>query len=388
MSSIVIRGGRVVTPIEERFTDVVVDGGLISAVGPAGDVPVDAQTIDASGCFVTPGLIDLQVNGAPSCDFWGDPTVSDVAAFAEELAKAGVTTILPTLITDDLDHLRKNIDFLEKELWVGVRQLGGSDTGLEVEAKTTKGGAAAKVKQRPLPVRMPGIHLEGPCLSPQRPGVHPKQHLQPLTMAVVKRLVSDSVKLVTLAPELDPTAECVAELRSHNIEVALGHSNATFEEARGAFDSGIKMVTHTYNAMPPIHHRDPGAVTAALLDNRVICCLICDGHHVSAPAAELVLRMKGIGGTILVTDIAHVGTSQGSLVGSSILLDEAVRNVVKWGIASFIEAIAMSSFNPAKAMGWEGQIGHLASGKQADIVIWDAKTLKVKHVIAGGRKVV
>jgi N-acetylglucosamine-6-phosphate deacetylase len=389
MSRIVIRGGRVITPVEERFTDVVIDNGVVESLGNNAENTPGAQVIDAAGCYVTPGLIDLQVNGAPSCNFWGDPTVSDVANFAEELVKAGVTTILPTLITDDLDHLRKNIDFLEREVGVGVRQLEQSEAETQLEtAKPAKGGSAAKLKQRPMPVRMPGIHLEGPCLSPERPGVHPKQHIQPLSVDVVKRLVSDGVKLITCAPETDASGEALAQLRAHGVEIALGHSNATYEEAKTAFDKGVKLMTHTFNALPPIHHRAPGAVTAALLDNRVMCCLICDGHHVSAPAAELVIRIKGVGRVVLVTDVAATGTSKGGLVGSSILMDEAVRNVVKWGIATFTEAIIMSTLNPAKAMGWDARIGILAPGKQADLVVWDQKSLKVRHVIAGGRKVV
>lgn len=364
MSRIVIRGGRVVTPIEERFTDVMIEDGTIQSLGTIDEKASDSITIDASGCFVTPGLIDLQVNGAPSCNFWGNPTLSDVENFAEELVKSGVTTILPTLITDDLEHLRKNIDFLEKQVGVGNLQHGK------------------------LPVRMPGIHLEGPFLSPERPGVHPKQHIKPLSVDAVKQIASAAVKLVTCAPETDAGGEALSELRARGIEVALGHSNATYEEAMAAFDRDVKLMTHTYNALPPIHHRAPGAVTAALLDNRVMCCLICDGHHVSPPAAELVLRTKGIKRTILVTDVASVGTSQGGLVGASILLDEAVRNVVKWGIASFSDAIMMSTLNPAKAMGWDKSIGSIAQGKLADIVVWEQKSLRVLHVVAGGKKVV
>jgi len=124
-----------------------------------------------------------------------------------------------------------------------------------------------------------------------------------------------------------------------------------------------------------------------LLDSRVDCCLICDGQHVSPPAAELVIRTKGVDRTILVTDIASVGTSQGGLVGSSILLDQAVRNVVQWGIASFVDAIRMSTYNPAKAMGWDEIIGVIAPGKLADVIIWDRQSLAVKHVISRGRKV-
>lgn len=386
MSTIVIKGGRVVTPTEERFTDITISDGIISGLGTGDEIPKDAETIDASGCWATPGLIDLQVNGAPSCNFWGDPSLSDVSTFAEELARAGVTTILPTLITDDLDHLCKNIEFLENQVGVGPRQLSFGETETSVESKSGK-GAGPKLKHRPLPVRMPGIHLEGPCLSPERPGVHPKQHLQPLTMQVAERLASAGVKLITLAPELDPTGKCIQFFRSKGIEVALGHSNATYEEALTAFDADVRLMTHTYNALPPLHHRAPGAVTAALLDDRIMCCLICDGQHVSPPAAKLVFKTKGFARTILVTDIGPVGTSKGGLVGSSILLDEAIRNVVQWGIASFGDAILMSTYNPAKAMGWEKNIGHIAIGKQADVVLWDRNTLAIKHVVAGGRKI-
>jgi N-acetylglucosamine-6-phosphate deacetylase len=354
MSSIVIRGGHLVTPTEERIADLILSDGLISSIGVSDNKLQSVENIDATGCWVTPGLIDLQVNGGPACDFWADPSPAQVKQLAEELAAAGVTTILPTLITDELEHLSKNIAFVE---------------GLQ--------------KQQ-LAVRMPGIHLEGPCLSPERPGVHPKQHIQPLTMAVAKQLAASSVKLITLAPELDPSGECVAFFRSKGIEVALGHSNATYDEAKAAFDADVRMMTHTYNALPPIHHRAPGAVVAALLDRRVMCCLICDGQHVSPPAAELVIRTKGVNGTILVTDIAHVGTSQGGLVGSSIMLDEAVRNVVNWGIATFQQAILMSSYNPAKAMGWQ-DLGELAIGKKADVLVWDRATLALKHVIADGK---
>lgn len=385
MSRIVIKGGHVVTPTEERFTDVSIADGLISALGACNEIPQDSESIDASGCWVTPGLIDLQVNGGPACDFWADPSLSDVSTFAEELARAGVTTILPTLITDDLDHLRKNIEFLESEVGVDPQQLMQTSESTALEAKPAKSGGA-KLKQRPLPVRMPGIHLEGPCLSPERPGAHPKNHIQPLEMKVVEKLVSKAVKLITLAPELDPSGKCVAFLRSKGIEVALGHSNATYEEAKAAFDADVRLMTHTFNALPPLHHRSPGAVTAALLDRRVMCCVICDGHHVAPPAAELVFRAKGFSRSILVTDIAHIGTSQGGLVGSSILLDQAVRNVVNWGIANFSEAITMATYNPAKAMGWDDKVGHLAAGKLADVVIWDKKTLAIKHVIAGGSK--
>ena len=385
MKKIVIRGGHLVSPIEDRLTDLLIEGRLITKVGAQPETASpDVKNIDASDCWVTPGLIDLQVNGGPSCNFWADPDLAQVSKFATELIRAGVTTILPTLITDDLDHLKKNIDFLEKQIGVGIRQLDTAVQGTEVEVKASGKPGSAQLKERPVPVRMPGIHLEGPCLSPQKPGVHPPAHLQPLKVDTLKRIISDSVKLMTLAPELDPSGQAIQFLTGKGVTVALGHSNATFEEAEQAFNNDIRLMTHTFNALPPIHHRAPGAVTAALLDSRVSCCVIADGQHLAPAAVKLILKTKGLNKTILVTDIAQVGTSQGGLVGSSIFLDQAIRNVVKWGVATFQQAIQMATINPALSMGWEGSIGFLGAGKLADIVVWDKKTLEIKHVMVGG----
>jgi N-acetylglucosamine-6-phosphate deacetylase len=382
MSQIAIRGGQLVTPMEVRMTDLVIEDQLIVGLGPVLNRADKVVTIDASGCYVTPGLIDLQVNGGPGCDFWGDPGLADVAAFAEKLSRAGVTAFLPTLITDDLDHLCKNIDFLEKQVGVGEEQLKP-----RVSASQGKASAgAAAVQERHLPVRMPGIHLEGPCISPEKPGVHPKEQIAPLSIEVLKKIVRGPVKLMTLAPEKDPTFATLKFLKEKNVVVSIGHSFASFEESEAAFDHGVSMMTHTFNALPSIHHRAPGAVTAALLDERVDCCIICDGDHVSPAAAKLIVKMKGVNKTILVTDIAYIGTSQGGLVGSSIMLDEAVRNVVSWGLMSFQDAIIAASYNPARAMRWEHAIGQLAPGKLADVVIWDKETLAIKHVLSGGEQ--
>jgi N-acetylglucosamine-6-phosphate deacetylase len=381
MSQLLIKGGHVITPLEERMTDVTLDGGRITSIGPAS---ADGTGIDAHGCYVTPGLFDLQVNGGPECDFWGDPDAKQVADFAETLARVGVTAILPTLITDDIEHLRKNIEFLEKQIGVGASTLEPAAVVAKSRSAGGSGAAAALLKERPLPVRMPGIHLEGPCLSPEKPGVHPKQHIAPLSLEVLERIIVGPVKLITLAPEKDPSGKTLEYLRQRGVVISLGHSNATFDEAQQAFNRGVSMITHTFNALPPIHHRDPGAVTAALLDDRIFCCIICDGLHVSPAAAQLVFKSKGIARSILVTDIAHIGTSQGKLVGSSITLDMAVRNAVKWGALTFQQAIQAATYNPARAMGMDNAIGHIAPGKLADLVLWDKQALAIKHVIAGG----
>ena len=368
MNNLQVTGGHVLTPVAERFTSVFIKDGRISSIGRTGSdksengSAVVGDQLDASGCYVTPGLVDLQVNGDPNCSLWGDPTLAEVNAMRQAMVRAGVTAFLPTLITDSEEHLKVNVDRLTS--W-----------GAGVSDKWTVDNSGA---------RMVGIHLEGPCLSPQRPGVHPPEWIVEPTIALFEKLVNGSVKLVTMACERDTDSVCTKWLSGRGVVVSLGHSNATFDEAQSAFKAGVPMMTHTFNALPPLHHREPGAVSAALLDRKVSCCLIADGLHLSPQAVELIYRMKGLEHTILVTDIAHVGTAGGGLVGSSITLDAAVRNVVKWGVASFPEAIRMATFNPARAIGLADQIGAIETGALADLVLWDKETLEIKHVIVGG----
>ncbi|MGD9680702.1 MAG: N-acetylglucosamine-6-phosphate deacetylase [Candidatus Obscuribacterales bacterium] len=365
MPGLVIRNGHVITPLERRFTDLLVEDGHIRALCDIPDVPEGSQEIDASGCYVAPGLVDLQVNGGPGCDFWADPSPAEVSSLRTHMLERGVTSFLPTLITDEVGHLERNIGFL-------TGQGAGAASQLEVEIELS---------------RMPGIHLEGPCLSPQRPGVHPGQHLARPDPELFEKIVTDAVSMVTLAPELDPGGASLAWLREKGKLISLGHSNATYEEAEQAFERGVGLVTHLFNAMPPLHHRAPGAAGAALLDDRVSCCLIADGLHLDPAAVEMIFRLKGKEKTVLVTDIAHIGTTGGDLVGSSITLDEAVRNIVSWGVADIGTAIAMASYNPARLLGLSDRIGSLTPGALADIVLWDRRDLSVRTVILGGRVV-
>lgn len=369
MNPLALTGGTIITPLEERITDLIVDDGLVQSVGAFDRGSTNFETLDVHDCYVTPGLIDLQLNGGPACNFWGDPTREDLANFSRAQVSAGVTTFLPTLITADVKHIMKNVKFLQS---LGV---GGSGSGKAF-------GAVADCS-----ARMPGVHLEGPCLSPQRPGVHPPEWIRPLSKSIAEQLNAPSVRMMTVAPESDASDESLKYLFSNGVVPSLGHSNATFEEAQLAFDRGVRLMTHTYNALPPLHHRAPGAVIAAMLDDRVTCCVICDGLHVDAPAVKLLLKLKGVEKIILVTDAAQIGTTGGGLVGSSIDLNEAVKNVVKWKVASFVDAVRMATYNPARAMGWLDKIGDLSEGKCADMVVWDKKTLDIKHVFVSGVRV-
>lgn len=374
---LLIRGGCLITPSQERFAEVELSDGLVRQVG-SNRLACEAgtQILEADGCFVTPGLIDLQVNGGPECDLWASPSDENLSALCRAMAGSGITGFLPTLITDDTEHLKVNMGRLKAHSLTSQRSLLSSVANGSNPQQSDSGRDSA---------RMLGIHLEGPFLSPERPGVHPPQWIKPLERSSAAALVDDSVSLITLAPETDRSGEAVRYLLDRGICVALGHSNATFEEAKAAFDLGVRLMTHTFNALPPLKHRGAGAVGAAFLDPRVYCCVIADGLHVDPAIVELIVKVKGPDRTILVTDRAAVGTSQGGLVGSSLMLDQAVRNVVEWGIASFADAVKMACWNPASVLGVSQSVGELSAGKLADLVIWDAQTLKVKKVIIGGR---
>lgn len=373
MKNLVLTGGEVICPLETRFAKLwIADGQLldISECAPSGN-NTDFEVLNVAGSYVTPGLVDLQVNGGPACNLWDEPTDAQLEQLCRQLLEAGVTCFFPTLITDDVDHLVGNIAFLE-------------NAGVGSNGKSPATGSKPALRNL---ISMPGIHLEGPCLSPERPGVHPKHFLAPLTLDLLKRLIKPSVKLMTLAPELDANGECLKFLEQMGVTVSLGHSNATAKEARLAFDRGVRLMTHTFNALPPIHHRSLGAVGAALLDDRVYCCLIADGLHLEPDAVKLIVRLKGAAKTVLVTDAAHVGTTEGTLVGSSIVLSDAVRNLVKWGITDFRSAIRMATFNAACSMNVADKVGSLLPGRAADVVVWDKESLEVKCVIARGNVV-
>lgn len=319
------------------------------------------EELDFSELIAVPGFIDLQMNGSSACNFWQDISADQLEALRLEQAQHGVTSFLPTLITDSLENLKRHRDFLAKH------GLGGAGN------------------QRGL-ARIPGLHLEGPCLSPQKPGVHPVEHIQPLSLEVIKELVpegSHEVVLMTAALEGDPTGSVQNYLQNQQVALSLGHSNATYEEAERAFARGSRLLTHTFNALPPLHHRQPGAVGAALLDERVTCCLIADGLHLAPQICALIVKIKGLDRTILVTDRAAVGTSQGSLVGSSIILDEAVVNMIDWGICDLAGAVRMASTNAAAAIGRAQSLGQLGSGFLADIAFLD-QDLKVRKTMVGG----
>ncbi len=342
---------------------VLMAGERIAAVGSADRLaaPEGAIVVEARGLTLTPGFIDLQLNGAFGLDFTADPhTIWDVAA---RLPQYGCTSFLPTIITAPPETVRTAQD---------VMRLGPPAT-------VTKGAAAL------------GLHLEGPFLNPQKRGAHNPAYLRPPAVDAVRDWSRDNhVCLATLAPELPGAQDVIAVLRDRGVVISAGHSMATFEEARAGFDHGIRYGTHLGNAMPPFDHRAPGLIGALLTDPRPTTGLIPDGIHIHRGLIELAWRSNGAARVSVVTDaMAALGMppgryalgdfevmvdatsarlSDGRLAGSILSLDQGVRNFMDFTGCTLQEAIATVTTTPAALLGIADR-GHIQPEAIADLVL-------------------
>jgi N-acetylglucosamine-6-phosphate deacetylase len=359
--------------------DVEVGDGAISAVQPRSTERPASTTelLDAAGLLVAPGLIDLQINGAFGHDFTGNPEfIWDVGAM---LPRSGVTAFLPTIVSSPPD--------------VAERAL----------AALAAGPPEGYVGATPL-----GLHFEGPMLAPSRRGAHDERYLQTPSADVIAGWSRDAgVRLVTLAPELPRAGEVIRELVANGVVVSAGHSDASFEQAVEAFAIGVTSGTHLFNAMSGFHHREPGLSGALLLETAPPSGLIVDGAHVYPGAVAAAWAARGADGLVLVTDaVAATGVQggttgltlgghslstdgsvirddAGSLAGSALTLDLAVRNLVAFTGAEPSAALVAASATPARVIR-EPNRGEIRVGAAADLVILD-DALEVVATIVGGR---
>lgn len=373
MSTFVVRGdillGRGFTP-----GDLRIEAGRIADIRRASADEIDhGQRYDAA--YIAPGFIDLQVNGGFGVEVGDDPGA--IRTLAARLPETGVTAFLPTIVTSPPEFYPKAIAAFD-------------------EARNAPGA-------RPL-----GLHIEGPFLSPQRHGAHRRGLIESANPRLLDRLLAgDAVRLVTLAPERPDAPELIRRLRERGILVSFGHTDATYEQFVAGVDAGARMATHLYNAMSPFGHRAPGAIGAALLDDRITVGLIADGVHSHPASLALAFRMKREARVALVTDMmaaagmppgtyalggqeVHVdGVSarlaDGTLAGSIITMDQAVRNMVHWTGAHLWDVLRMSSRIPARLLGLE-YVGRIRSGDIADLVLLD-RDLRVQATIIGGEVV-
>ncbi|KST61887.1 N-acetylglucosamine-6-phosphate deacetylase [Mastigocoleus testarum] len=322
----------------------------------------DLQILDFAGDWVSLGGVDLQINGALGLAFPDlcSENADMLPKISQFLWKMGIDAFLPTLVTTSVENIHRSLAAIANE-----------------KEKTE---SSAKII---------GVHLEGPFLNSEKRGAHPEEYLLPLTVEEVKRILSDYthlVKIITIAPELDTTGEVIPYLISQGITVSLGHSQATEVQARKAFEQGATMITHAFNAMPPLHHREPGLLGAALLNERVMCGLIADGKHVCPTMINILLRAsKFAGGIFLVSDalaplglpdgtypwdsreiVVKDGTARlhnGTLSGTTLPLLVGAQNLVKWGICDVETAIELATEAPRKAMNLPGLNGGAMANK-------------------------
>jgi N-acetylglucosamine-6-phosphate deacetylase len=358
---------------------IILDNVLVlfegAKIGPMGEftsawLAPDIYNARADDVVVTPGLIDVHVHGCGGADFL-DKTAESMRTISAVAARGGATSVVATTtIPVDDEQLEGFAEFLHQ-----LRQ-------------TPVEGA-----------RFLGIHLEGPFINPERRGGFGERYVQRADLRKAERILSmcesDLLK-ITLAPEIEGGADLVYLFAEHPravVEVSIGHSSIGYDDARRWFrHERVRQVTHAFNAMCPFHHRDPGLVGAALLDNSVLCEMIPDGCHLTGPAIELLYRLKGPRRLMLVTDgTAATGTPpgtrirsvggdtevrdgavrlpDGSLAGSNLFMAGALAHAQQLGNIPFDEALLMATLTPARSVNKECRVGSIDPGKAADFCV-------------------
>ena len=372
-----IRNGRILTPAGElRGQELVVAEGRIAALRcPDED---GGEILDAQGLLLAPGLIDLHVHGALGCDVM-DATPAALTTMAHYFAQHGVTSWLPTTMSASREAIVAVLD------------------------------AVAACQQPPDGAQHLGVHVEGPYLNSAWRGAQALEALRlPDPQEYGAWLRSGVVRLITLAPELPGADRLIDAGRRLGIEFAIGHSGADYETVLAAAERGLRQATHTFNGMAGLHHREPGTLGAVLDDGRILAQLIGDGLHVHPAMMRLLLRAKGLARVLLISDAMRATglgdgdfelggqavtvrggaarTLDGALAGSTVMLDEILRRVMRHAGLSLAQALPMASAVPAAALGLAGRKGTLQLGADADIILLDDEA-QVRLTMVAGRMV-
>jgi N-acetylglucosamine-6-phosphate deacetylase len=381
----VFTASRLFTPAEEILNPLLVveDGRIAEVSARAGkEIPREATVVALGDVTLAPGFFDIHIHGGAGLDVMR-AAPADLPRLGKFLATHGVTAYFPTTVAAPLDATCAALDRLADA----------------IEATATNGDP---VQARPL-----GIHLEGPFLSHKRRGVHPPENLVAPTIAVFDRLwqaARGHVRVLTIAPEIPGAMEVIAEAARRNVLVSIGHSDAEMPVAQAAVKAGARHATHTFNAMRPLDHREPGIVGEVLSNNQITADMIVDGIHVDPVVVELFLKAKGVDRAVLITDaISATGmpdgrymlgpievdvkdgkaTSGNSLAGSVLTMDRAVRNVTKFSRWSLRDAVRAATLNPARAVGLAASHGVLAAGADADFIVLSQAGEVLRTIVHG-----
>lgn len=373
-----IQGATILTPDQTIENGAIrLENDRIAWLGPAGDAArdADAQILDARGLLVAPGLIDLQLNGAFGSDFTDDPAA--IWRVARQLPRYGVTSFLPTIITSPVEKIA------------------------QAQQALLAGRPADFRGAEPL-----GLHIEGPFINPHKKGAHNPAYLRPADPALIADWSpATGIRLVTLAPELPGSPTVIRRLAAQGVVVSAGHSLATFAQAQAGFAAGTRYGTHLFNAMPPLLHREPGLAGALLAAPGQVVGLIADGIHIHPGLIRIVWAAKRGAGLNLVTDaMAALGMApgryllndlavivseqdarlaDGTLAGSVLSLDQAVRNLIAFTDCTLPEALATVTTTPADLLGIGHARGRIAAGMIADLALL-TPDLRVAMTIAAG----
>jgi len=343
---------------------VLIKDNQIAGLTETGSVQADCEIIDCTGLNIAPGLIDLQIAGGGGILYSSLPTAESIDKIAASILSAGTTSFLIVLPTNSIEVYKK---------------------------------AIGAIKSHPHPA-IPGLHFEGPWISMAKRGAHSVDHIKNPYLADIEELLKEAdgvIKMITVAPELC-SREVISLMRAYGVVVCAGHSNATFGEAKAGFESGIQSVTHLFNAMSILHHRDPGLPGAAFETDGIFASIIADGIHVDYNAISIAKKLMKER-LYLVSDaveecnsgaVQHIRKADrfvlpdGTLSGSALTMMQAVKNCAENTGIPMDEALRMASTYPAKLMVYEN-IGKIAKGYKADLVVFDGK-FEIKKVFKNG----
>ncbi len=381
-ASLLTPNQRVETPL------LLVDDGKVVEVcsRAAREIPSNAKHVNFRDAVLAPGLIDLHIHGSAGRDVM-DSDLNALHEIGTFLARHGVTSFFPTTVTAPLEKMFAALDRLASVI--------------EAAGKSKDSGSP--------PCACPvGIHLEGPFLSHVRRGVHPPINLLQPSVQIFEQFWEASrghIRLITIAPEMDGALAVIKAAAAKNVCVSMGHSDANLASTRAAIAAGARHATHTFNAMRPLNHREPGILGQILTDARVSADIIADGIHIDPVIVDIFLKAKGEDAAVLITDAISAtgmpngryrlgsmdvdvkdGTclADGKLAGSVLTLDRAVRNVMKFAQWEFQNALRLATANPARVSGISDRKGKLVPGADADISVFSPDG-ELRQVIVGGR---